>query len=230
MSAAEGIDGSQKPSEAAARLGVTQATFTNWRSRGVSQAGILQASARLGVSAHWLATGEGDMRQTGTNTQGETTGQQLSGVTFVNNLTSAGGVGRPRLVHVVGTARLGENGFYEEISCMTGAGDGMVEAYSEDPAAYALKVRGDSMYPAIRDGWFVIVEPATMATPGDFVLLKLATGERMVKELIMQRHDGITVVSVNGDTRKSYALDELDPHFGMQAVSAIVSPRKWLPQ
>jgi phage repressor protein C with HTH and peptisase S24 domain len=146
-----------------------------------------------------------------------------------DKLIHAGGVGRGRLVPVVGMARLGDNGFYEEISSMTGAGDGMVEAYSNDPHAYALRVRGDSMFPSIRDGWYVIVEPSSAAAPGDYVLIKLKTGQKMVKELIMLRPDGITVVSVNGDARKTIEADEIDPHFGIQAVSAIVSPRKWIP-
>ena len=144
-------------------------------------------------------------------------------------LIPAGDVGRGRLVPVVGMARLGDNGFYEEISSMAGAGDGMVEAYSNDPNAYALRVRGDSMFPAIRDGWYVIVEPGSVPTPGDYVLIKLKTGQKMVKELIMQRPDGITVVSVNGDTRRTIDAQEIDPHFGIQAVSAILSPRKWIP-
>lgn len=224
------VNGWEDPGKAATYIGESQATVTNWRSRGVSKGGMLKACALLNVSPHWLATGEGEMQAQSVQNLSKPPPNLSRNASISDSLVHAGDAGKGKLVPVVGTARLGDNGFYEEISSMSGAGDGMVETYSTDPNAYALKVRGDSMYPSIRDGWFVIVEPGTAASPGDFVLLKLLNGQKMVKELIMQRHDGITVVSVNGDTRRSYGFDELDPHFGMQAVSAIVSPRKWMPQ
>lgn len=147
-----------------------------------------------------------------------------------DKLIPAGEVGRGRLVPVVGNARLGDNGFYEEISSMAGAGDGLVDAYSSDPNAYALRVKGDSMFPAIRDGWYVVVEPNSAPQPGDYVLVKLKSGQKMVKELLMQRPDSITVSSVNGDVRKTIDMSEIDTHFGVQSVAAIVSPKKWRPE
>jgi phage repressor protein C with HTH and peptisase S24 domain len=130
---------------------------------------------------------------------------------------------------VVGTARLGDNGFYEEISSVPGSGDGLVDAYSNDPNAFALRVRGDSMFPAIRDGWYVVVEPNSVPQPGDYVLVKLKSGQKMVKELLMQRTDSITVSSVNGDVRKTIDIADVEPHFGLQPVAAIISPKKWRP-
>lgn len=135
----------------------------------------------------------------------------------------------PNFVPVVGMAKLGDNGYYEEVSSAPGVGDGAVEAYSEDPGAYALRVRGDSMFPAIRDGWYVVVEPHGRPTPGEYVLIKLLNGQMMVKELIMERDESITVVSVNGDTRRTILREEIDSHYGLQPVSAILSPSKWKP-
>lgn len=243
-----GIDGSTEPGRAAAFLGESAATITNWKSRGVSKQGMLKANALLGVSPHWISTGDGEMGPSITTSNikisagsgqanplaplSSPSDQALRNDKFAKNeakLIPAGDVTRGRLVPVVGMARLGDNGFYEEISPISGAGDGMVEAYSNDPDAYALRVRGDSMFPAIRDGWFVIVEPSSAPTPGDYVLIKLKSGQKMVKELIMQRPDGITVVSVNGDLRRTIEAQEIDAHFGIQSVGAIVSPRKWIP-
>lgn len=145
-------------------------------------------------------------------------------------LTDAGSVPRGRLVPVVGTARLGDNGFYEEISSVAGSGDGLVDAYSTDPNAFALRVKGDSMFPAIRDGWYVVVEPNSAPQPGDYVLIKLKSGQKMVKELLMQRQDSITVSSVNGDVRKTIDSGDIEAHYGVQSVAAIVSPKKWRPE
>lgn len=221
--AAEGMEGSTKPSDAAACLGVSQATFTNWRSRGVSHAGLLQASARLGVSAHWLATGEGEMTDFGTNTQKNPTENTPSDVTFVNNYTSASG---PRRVPVLGAAKTGANGRFEEVSFMNGA-QGFVQSYSADATSYALKIKGDGEYPAIRDGWYAVVEPNKEAVPGDMVFLQLVTGENLFMELIMTRHDGITVVSLNGNQRNSYSFDELDPTKGIRRIACLAPPSAW---
>lgn len=229
-----------------AATGIPQSTISTAERVGHGSSETTVYARECGVDAHWLATGDGEMIPSITTSKvkfslGSQAAQGDLSIPARNTLANdnsaniddklihAGGVGRGRLVPVVGMARLGDNGFYEEISSMSGAGDGMVEAYSNDPHAYALRVRGDSMFPSIRDGWYVIVEPGSAAAPGDYVLIKLKTGQKMVKELIMLRPDGITVVSVNGDARKTIEADEIDPHFGIQSVSAIVSPKKWIP-
>jgi phage repressor protein C with HTH and peptisase S24 domain len=128
----------------------------------------------------------------------------------------------------VGTARLAEggDGFYDEISSMPGAGDGHIDIATGDPNAYGLRVRGNSMTPAIRDGWYVLVEPNASPAVGEYVLLKLRNGRKMVKELLYQRAESIEVLSVNGDLRTTIYRDELD---SVQAVSAVVPPSKWKP-
>ncbi|MCY1171307.1 Peptidase S24-like protein [compost metagenome] len=138
----------------------------------------------------------------------------------------AGPMTSMRPVVVVGTARLGDNGYYEEISSQAAAGDGTVEVFSRDPNAYALKMRGDSMWPAIRDGWYVVVEPNSAPTVGEYVLVKLKNGQKMVKELLFQKADSVAVMSVNGEVRRTLQIDEID---GIQAVGAVVSPSKWRP-
>lgn len=130
-------------------------------------------------------------------------------------------------VPVVGTARMGEDGYYEEMSTEIGAGDGHIEIQTADPNSYCLRVRGNSMHPAIRDGWYVLIEPNATPAVGEYVLIKMRDGQRMVKELLYQRHDSIEITSVNGDQRRTIYRDELD---AIQAVGAVVSPSKWLPE
>jgi phage repressor protein C with HTH and peptisase S24 domain len=143
-------------------------------------------------------------------------------------LEHAGEMPTTTFVPVVGTAKMGDCGYYEEISTM-GAGDGYIATYSKDQNAYALRVRGDSMAPAIRDGWYVVVEPNSTPSVGEYVLVKLKEGQRMVKELLYQRQDSIAVMSINGEKRKTIAIDEIDDHHGIQAIVAILPPSKWIP-
>ena len=43
-----------------------------------------------------------------------------------------------RKIPVVGTAKMGEDGFYEEISAIAGAGDGEIDFFSNDKLSYGL--------------------------------------------------------------------------------------------
>lgn len=131
------------------------------------------------------------------------------------------------LVPVVGTAKLGEDGYYDEISSIPGSGDGHIEIAIDDPNAYGLRVRGQSMFPAIRDGWYVLVKPNAAPQIGEYVLLKLQDGRKMVKELLIQRPSSIEVMSVNGGERLTFETAELE---GIQAVGAVVSPSQWRPE
>lgn len=138
----------------------------------------------------------------------------------------AGTMLKLRRVPVVGTAKMGDEGYYEEIGSIVGAGDGHIEIAVDDPNAYGIRIKGQSMFPAIRDGWYVLVEPNGTAREGEYVLLKLADGRRMVKEFLFRRGTTVEVMSVNGGERLSFDIEGLD---GMQPVGAVVSPSKWRP-
>ncbi len=128
---------------------------------------------------------------------------------------------------VIGTAKLGQDGFYEVLSDLPGAGDGSVEGYSGDANAYALRVRGDSMHPAIRHGSFVVVEPNSRCVPGEYVAIALVDGRKMVKELMIERADEIVVESVNGNHRQIIARTDISL---IHPVAAVISASKWRPE
>lgn len=161
------------------------------------------------ISHDWLRTGEGQI--------------EPSSDLFVE----AGKVAPSVFVTVIGMAKMGEDGYYEEISSIPGAGDGYVDAQSKDKNAFALKVKGESMAPALRDGWYVVVEPNTSPTVGEYVLIKLKNGRRMVKELLYLRPDTVAVMSVNGGHRHTIDLIDIDEHYGIQAVVNILPPSRW---
>jgi len=133
----------------------------------------------------------------------------------------AGRVPKAILLPVAGIAQLGENGWYDEIEA--NGTEGYVEHHSRDADAYALRVRGDSMYPAIRNGWYVVAEPNGALAPGEYAAVALADGRKMVKELLFESENEITLQSVNGGQRISVARTDI---VSIHPVAAVVSPSK----
>ncbi|WP_421446484.1 S24 family peptidase, partial [Agrobacterium tumefaciens] len=83
-------------------------------------------------------------------------------------------------------------------------------------------VRGDSMKPAIRNGWYVLVEPNGTPTPGEYVLIQLNDGRKMTKELLFKQRNGdIEVMSVNGDVRLSLHSTQIEQ---IHPVAAVITP------
>ena len=53
---------------------------------------------------------------------------------------------------------------------------GWLQIYSADRDAYGLKVKGDSMWPRIQSGEYVVIEPNTQVHTGDEVLCEQKMG------------------------------------------------------
>lgn len=65
--------------------------------------------------------------------------------------------------------------------------------------AYAVRVRGDSMRPRIRNGEYVIAEPSFLPKPGQDVVVKLKDGRAMVKELLFSNEDEVILGTANDE-------------------------------
>ena len=89
----------------------------------------------------------------------------------------------PRRIEIVGTAQLGNDGYWVGLD----NSDGWVETWSRDEDAYALRLKGDSMAPAIRSGWVAVCEPNHRLVPGEYVMVTTSDGQSMVKELLRKR-------------------------------------------
>lgn len=208
--------GKMTQAELARATEVSSATVTLWLSgdtKALKGENALKLERATGYRSNWLISGKGPKRVE-------------SGSAADEQPVYAGKRSGVRSIPIVGTARMGDKGYYEEISSIPGAGDGHIDIATADPNAYCLKVRGNSMAPAIRDGWYVLVEPNAAPAVGEYVLVKLRDGQRMVKELLYQRAGSIEVLSVNNGERMTIYLEELE---SLQAVSAVVSPSKWKP-
>ncbi|WP_312374959.1 LexA family transcriptional regulator [Pseudomonas oryzihabitans] len=128
-----------------------------------------------------------------------------------------------RKIAIKGTAQLGPDGYWYALD----HDDGHIVAPSSDPDAYALRLRGESMAPAIRSGWIALCEPNHRLIPGEYVMLKLHDEECMVKELLYCNDQEYSVMSINSAFgRRSIPTHEVvHAHY----VGGIFPPSKAIP-
>lgn len=126
----------------------------------------------------------------------------------------------PRRIEIMGTAQLGNDGYWVGLD----NSDGWVETWTRDEDAYALRLKGDSMAPAIRNGWVAVCEPNHRLVPGEYVMVTTTDGQSMVKELLFESEDGVSVMSVNSAyERRTIAWDDIEK---IHYVGAILGPSK----
>lgn len=114
-----------------------------------------------------------------------------------SNVESAPNLKDVSRVPVVGEVKGGDDGYLDELQYPVGHGDGFVDYPASDPQAYALRVRGDSMYPRYKAGEFIVVEPSLEAQPGDDVVVSLKDGRKLLKELNWIRDGEVQLLSSN---------------------------------
>jgi phage repressor protein C with HTH and peptisase S24 domain len=107
----------------------------------------------------------------------------------------------PRIVQSVpllGFAQAGSGGYFTDGGFPAGKGWDEVGLPSiNDEHAYALKISGDSMKPAYRDGDVIVVSPGSPIHRGDRVVVKTKDGEVMVKELKRRTTKTLELQSLN---------------------------------
>ncbi len=104
----------------------------------------------------------------------------------------------PRRVPLLGLAKAGSKGYFDDAGYPVGHGWDEVEvADIADPGAYALKISGNSMTPVYRDGDLIVVSPASRIRRGDRVVVKTREGEVMAKELRRKSAGRIDLHSFN---------------------------------
>jgi phage repressor protein C with HTH and peptisase S24 domain len=101
---------------------------------------------------------------------------------------------------------------------------GTVESPAAGPRAFALRIAGDALYPALRHGMFVVCDPDAECTPGEPVLLEHADGMRQIRELVFDRGGEVTTISLVGGHRDTVARSKLRD---MVAIVGTVYPSRW---
>lgn len=100
-------------------------------------------------------------------------------------------------VPIIGNAQLGDGGFWTGMEYPVGMGDGFIPWPTTDKDAYALKCKGDSMMPRIKNGEYVVIEPNHGYIPGDEVLVVTKDSKVMVKIYLYTRGGVVTLMSIN---------------------------------
>ena len=116
---------------------------------------------------------------------------------FVALITEAG---QPvaEAVPLLGFAEAGAGGYFDDGGYPAGKGwDEIPFPAVDDEHVYALKISGDSMHPAYRDGTVIIVSPSATIHRGDRVVVKTREGEVMAKELKRKTAKSLELKSLN---------------------------------
>jgi phage repressor protein C with HTH and peptisase S24 domain len=116
---------------------------------------------------------------------------------FVALITEAG---QPtaEAVPLIGFAEAGAGGYFDDGGYPAGKGwDEIPFPAVDDEHVYALKISGESMHPAYRDGTVIIVSPSATIHRGDRVVVKTRDGEVMAKELKRKTAKSLELKSLN---------------------------------
>jgi phage repressor protein C with HTH and peptisase S24 domain len=107
--------------------------------------------------------------------------------------------GKPRGMPLLGFAQAG-GGHFDDGGFPAGEGwEAIAFPALGDEHAYALKISGQSMEPAYRDGDIIIVSPAAPIRRGDRVVVRTRSGEVMAKELNRTSAKEIELKSLNAN-------------------------------
>ena len=126
-----------------------------------------------------------------------------------------------RYVPVKAYSKMGMDGYFTDMGYDGNAGDGYVPTHSAGPRAYGIKGTGDSMFPAIRNGWYVVCDPDAEPVPMEFVQVCLKDGRCTIKAFIGIQNDVLSLIAVNGGERLTFNMDEVE---SITAITDIVPP------
>ncbi|MFM0324822.1 S24 family peptidase [Caballeronia glebae] len=129
-----------------------------------------------------------------------------------------------RRVYVVGRAQGGlPERIWTDGDHLVGAIDEYAELATTDPQAFICPVVGDSMYPRFMPGEYVLVEPSTPPQIEGTVLVRLGTGETMLKRLLSRRDAHVRLGSWNDPVVHTFRDSEIT---WMYYVAHAVPPEK----
>jgi phage repressor protein C with HTH and peptisase S24 domain len=204
-------------SELAKRIGVSKTTITFWKTgvNKLSGENLMALAKALRCSARWLATGEGSAVPEGLSLD-----KPWLDMDDASNVEQGPPIVSPyRAIPIVGTAQMGADGYWYALE----EADGTVDAYSRDASAYALRLKGDSMEPAIHSGWVAVIEPDRDYFPGEYVMVRTTEGESMLKRLLYSNEAEVSLLSVNGHTIRNIPTEQIEH---IHSVGAIVPPSR----
>jgi len=193
--------------------GVTKSAVSQWE-RGETTpqiAPLLELQRNLNVNPEWVMSGRGGMVLDGAMVEEEREQYLTKGPETIPRKT----------VPVVGTAEGGPDREWDDLGYPPGYGTEYVDAPSKDPNAYALLASGNSMYPRMRPGEAILVEPSHDPQPGDEVVVKFTNGNTMVKIYSAKRGNRVFLDSIGDHETIVVPEDEIE---FMHCVACVFRP------
>lgn len=197
-------------SDLAHAINISPQAVNNWDLRGISKKGLTLISDMFNVSSDWILSGNGDVKIGRHNLSHD----QL----FKKNYAPTA-----KWVPVKSYSKMGDDGYYTDMGYVGDAGDGYVQSLTASSSAYAVRGSGDSMYPAIRSGWYIVCDPEASPIPTEFVEVELKDGRRTIKEFIGITNDVLHLLGVNGEKRISIEMSDVQ---SINAVIDIIPPSR----
>lgn len=118
---------------------------------------------------------------------------------------------RPRVqVPVIGRTMGGvPDRIWDDEGRPTGVTDEYADLATDGPHAFLVRVEGDSMSPKYDPGGFALVEPDVEPGLGEEVLVRLSTGETMLKRLLSRRGGMVQLASFNNNVVLTFRVEEI---------------------
>ena len=198
------------PEQISTDLNTSLEIIKKWETDGIPKHDALKAALKYKISLDWILSGIG-------------TKDISSNGLFKTEDQEKVPVARGRWVPVKAYSKMGMDGYFMDMYGEGSGGDGYIPSLSAGPRAYAVKGTGDSMFPAIRNGWYVVCDPDAPPTPTEFVQVCLKDGRCTIKEFIGLNNGVLSLISVNGGERLSFDMDEVE---SMAAITDIVPPSR----
>lgn len=177
--AAKEIKGKEGQTTVSLLLDESPQTLNNWEARGISNRGAIAAQTKIGCSASWLRTGEGEMRPSAP----ESTQKKA-----INYEASSPGENRLPIRRALFKLSAGVSGY--EVEYEDGESDPIFmgkrwfESNRYKPERLiAIKVSGRSMEPSLHDGDLVIVNTDDTTLKDGEVFAANFEGELVIKRL-----------------------------------------------
>lgn len=227
-------------------VGVKPPSVSDWlsgKSKTMEGENLLRTAKYLNVSATWLATGVGEpieeQDKNNKNPANSDGGYQFKvidieafkkkynisesdeAVLFSNVIEKPFTPTLKRWVPVKAYSKMGMDGYFIDMGFEGNGGDGYIPTHTAGTKAYAVKGTGDSMFPAIRNGWYVVCDPDAELVPMEFVQVCLKDGRCTIKEFIGIQNDVLSLIAVNGGERLTFNMDEVE---SITAITDIVPP------
>lgn len=221
-------------------VGVKPPSVSDWlsgKSKTMEGENLLRAANYLKVDPTWLATGIGKAIQDQTVIANIPESQiklldveafkkqynipDNEDALIFSTIFNKPSLNSKRWVPVKAYSKMGMDGFFTDMGYEGNGGDGYVPTHSAGERSYGIKGTGDSMYPAIRNGWYVVCDPDAELTPTEFVQVCLKDGRCTIKEFIGINNNVLNLLAVNGGERITFDMDDVE---SITAITDIIPP------